>query len=369
MIAEDEAVAMERRNRPAGNELNQSGLARQQCRPVEHRRERIQARRADMERCHRPMLEWLALAARNMEADIDPIRGHIQDRVQQPLSTLDRLFLESRPRQVDCASFSSAGARHGPAVHMKAADPSFDPGRRNCEGVARRNRAGHHGSGHDPAHPVHSEASVNRHPEKSSVRPWQYNLRIADKPCLEFVDTGPGPSGNREQVSSRKSTGGQKFTYLFNHCSDPTRRYQIDLADGHDPAADAQEVKYHEMLMRLRHRPIIGGDDQERVVEPGRAGDHIVDKTFVSGYIHETDRLAGLGAQMGKAEIDRDAPPLLLRQPVGIDPGEGAHQRGLPMIDVSGSPDDHRLSWRSGSWARNAASSSRQRRSSRRRPS
>ena len=42
-----------------------------------------------------------------------------------------------------------------------------------------------------------------------------------------------------------------------------------------------------------------------------------------------------------EAEIDRDAPSLLLGQPVGIDAGERAHERGLAVIDVARGAEDH----------------------------
>ena len=41
-----------------------------------------------------------------------------------------------------------------------------------------------------------------------------------------------------------------------------------------------------------------------------------------------------------EAEVDGDAALLLFLQPVGLDAGERAHERALPVIDVSGGPDD-----------------------------
>ena len=36
-----------------------------------------------------------------------------------------------------------------------------------------------------------------------------------------------------------------------------------------------------------------------------------------------------------KAEVDRQAPALLLREPVGVDAGERAHERRLAVVDVA----------------------------------
>src|SRR5437588_9554367 len=66
-------------------------------------------------------------------------------------------------------------------------------------------------------------------------------------------------------------------------------------------------------------------------------------------------------AGIGKAQIDRQPAALFLGQPVGIDPGQGAHQRGLAVVDMAGGREDHGFSEES--CPTNSASSSRQRRS------
>ena len=43
---------------------------------------------------------------------------------------------------------------------------------------------------------------------------------------------------------------------------------------------------------------------------------------------------------MGEPEIDRDAARLLFLQPIGIDPGQRAHQRALAVVDVPRRADD-----------------------------
>ena len=47
--------------------------------------------------------------------------------------------------------------------------------------------------------------------------------------------------------------------------------------------------------------------------------------------------------EVGEAEIDGDAAPLLLGQPVGIDAGKGAYQRTLAMVDMARGPNDDSL--------------------------
>lgn len=57
--------------------------------------------------------------------------------------------------------------------------------------------------------------------------------------------------------------------------------------------------------------------------------------------IHEADQFAARENQVGKTEVDRHAPLLLVGQPIGINSGQRADQGGLPMIDMSGHGDDH----------------------------
>jgi len=62
----------------------------------------------------------------------------------------------------------------------------------------------------------------------------------------------------------------------------------------------------------------------------------------VTGDIDETDSdLAQI--EIGKSNIDRDAAALLFRQTISVDAGEGAHQRGLAVIDVSGRANNDRF--------------------------
>jgi len=51
---------------------------------------------------------------------------------------------------------------------------------------------------------------------------------------------------------------------------------------------------------------------------------------------------------MGEAEVDGDPPLALLREPVGVDPGQTADEGGLAVVDVPRGADDDRA--RSGSW-------------------
>ena len=53
-------------------------------------------------------------------------------------------------------------------------------------------------------------------------------------------------------------------------------------------------------------------------------------------------RLALAEVQVREAEVDGDPALLLFLEAVGVGPGQGAHQRALAVVDVSGGPHDQR---------------------------
>ena len=71
-------------------------------------------------------------------------------------------------------------------------------------------------------------------------------------------------------------------------------------------------------------------------------------------------------AQRRVAERDRDAARLLLGQPVGVDAGERAHERGLAVVDVPGGAERQRARSAPASSARGADDARGQRRPPRR---
>ena len=64
---------------------------------------------------------------------------------------------------------------------------------------------------------------------------------------------------------------------------------------------------------RLRHRPIIGGDDQQREVYASCARYHVVDETLGTGDINKAERADSCHETIGEAQIDHDTARLFLR--------------------------------------------------------
>ena len=115
---------------------------------------------------------------------------------------------------------------------------------------------------------------------------------------------------------------------------------QIRLRDRDDHPLDAEEPDDRQVFARLGHHALVRGNHHEGHVHPRGTGDHGADESLVPGDIHDAERRTVLRSVAREAEFNGDAPPLLLVEPVRVDPGQGAHQRCLPVIDVAGRAED-----------------------------
>ena len=116
---------------------------------------------------------------------------------------------------------------------------------------------------------------------------------------------------------------------------------EIDLGERNDAVLQAEEIEDLQMLAGLRHRPVVGGDDQQDEIDADGAREHVVHETLMAGHVDEAQGLRTVDGSIGEADIDGDAARLLFGQTVGIDPRERPNQRRLAVIDVAGRADDH----------------------------
>jgi hypothetical protein len=103
-----------------------------------------------------------------------------------------------------------------------------------------------------------------------------------------------------------------------------------------------------DVLPGLRHGTVLGGHDEDRRVELGRTGDHVLHVVGVPWHV-DVRVVPGGGLVLDVRDVDRDAAGLLLRRPVdplephvgggggvqlGQGPRDGGGERGLPVVDV-----------------------------------
>ena len=93
------------------------------------------------------------------------------------------------------------------------------------------------------------------------------------------------------------------------------------------PAPTPERAQHRGVLARLRHHAVVGGDDHQEQVDPRRPGDHRAHEALVARHVDDRQPPPRRQLERRVAELDRDPALLLLRQPVGVDAGEGADER------------------------------------------
>src|SRR5260370_14359264 len=101
-----------------------------------------------------------------------------------------------------------------------------------------------------------------------------------------------------------------------------------------------EQMQDVEMLLRLRHHAIVGGDREQHEIDTVRAGEHVADEALVPGDVDDTGASAVGQGEVGEAEIDRNPALLFLLEAVGILAGQRFDKRGLAVIDMTGGADD-----------------------------
>ncbi len=125
----------------------------------------------------------------------------------------------------------------------------------------------------------------------------------------------------------------------------------VGLVEEHDDVGDADLAGEQDVLARLRHRAVGGGDDEDRAVHLRGAGDHVLDVVGVTGAV-DVRVVAVLGLVLDVRGGDRDAALLLLGSVVdlleaaglgasllGQHRGDGSGQRRLAVVDVTDRAD------------------------------
>jgi hypothetical protein len=112
--------------------------------------------------------------------------------------------------------------------------------------------------------------------------------------------------------------------------------HQIDLGQRDQAGRDGEQIQDGEVFARLRHNTLVGGDDQDRRVDPPDTRQHILDKVTVAGHVDDPDALAVGQIQPCKADVDGHFAAPFFLQAIRVDPGQSQGERCLAVIDMSG---------------------------------
>src|SRR5581483_562443 len=302
----------------------------------------------------------------DLDARVETLREAREARIGDHVTASEVRSLDARevhrhPLPVGCAW-------RGDAVHLQTSNPRRIAGGEDAYRVAFGDCTGDRRPGHDDPVSAHDEGAIDRQPEVPGARFRWRRGELRGDPISEDVETGSRHRRHRDDRRTFEGRVEREDLDLLADGRDTRLVDEIRLRDNEDPAPDTEEMENVQMLLGLRHHPVVRGDREEDEVHPVRAGEHVPDEPLVPGHVDDPGALAVGSVEEGEAEIDRDAALLLLLQTVRVLPGERTDQGGLPVVDVPGGPDDHGHGQDPRSTA-SSAGSKMPRKSSRKRPS
>ena len=274
------------------------------------------------------------LGVAELERDVeDPRRPQPCRFACDHVSTVDRV--DADPGEVHGDALAGRRPVHGGVVDLRAPHPGALSGRQQRDAVAGPERSRPQGPGDHGARAADRERPIDVEQRRPVVRPLAGQLRgdVGDRGA-DLLDAG----ARADRAVDDRHPVVDQCAHLFTR---PGRVGEVGLRHGHDPRADPERAQHRRVLDGLRHHAVVGGDDEQEQVHAGRAGDHRAHEALVTRNVDERQQPAA-DVELGEAEVDRHTAGALLREPIGVAPGEGTDQRGLPVVDVPGRPDRER---------------------------
>ncbi len=111
-----------------------------------------------------------------------------------------------------------------------------------------------------------------------------------------------------------------------------------------------QQFANREVLAGLRHHPFIGGNHQRDEIDTADPGQHVFDKSLMSGNIDDAKVDIVIEEQRREAQFNGNTALLLFFQAIRVDPGQRLDQTGFTMVDMARCAKDdlfHRAGTRS----------------------
>ena len=278
-------------------------------------------------------------------------RKHLEDRVGEPrllegAGRDERLparnLLDLDAGQVDGGALS--GHRFMPllAVHLDPAHLHETVARRDGEFRVGCDAPRHQRPCHDGAEAFHGEHAIDRQPGRpfdgAAVRvPADVGQRRTDR-----VQPFACPRGHRNHRGAVQERSGDQLADVHARELQRVGVDEVGFGQRDEACRHAQQAADVEVLARLRHDRLVGRHDQHHEIDAADAGQHVLHEPLVAGHVDEregdvVDRL------VREPEVDGDAARFFLFEPVGVGPGQCAHERALAVIDVSRGADDDGL--------------------------
>ncbi len=257
---------------------------------------------------------------------------------------MHRLFRYAFACQIERAAITRLRGFARPVLRMNGPDPRFFSSRADRQMIADGDLAGKHRASDDRTRALQREGTIHGQTKTSVRLPLANRMGLRLQHGSEIVDPGTGHGGNRQNGNIDKPRQRQFVADSGGfHFRKAVGRGKVGFGNDGNTAPDAEQIDDCQMFAGLRHDAVIGGDNQHDEIDARRPGQHRMHELLVPRHVDKAQYILFVAGQrqIGKAEIDGNAPRLFLFQPVRIHLCKRAHQRGLAMVDMPRRSNDH----------------------------
>ena len=258
----------------------------------------------------------------------------------QLVSPLELLVLQAG--QIDRRPLAAVDLFGRPVVVLEASHAPAEPSRLNRQLITHPNPAAGNAAGDNRAVTGQGERAIDGHTKRARF-PAAVGVGGTGGRFAQRGPQGVDPLTRQRTGADQRPRGqervGHQLADLLLDQVDPLGFGQVALGQRDHAGIQVQQAKDLQVFAGLRLDRVVGRHHQQRQVDPGGPGQHVADEAFVAGHVDDPQpELAQ--HQFGKPQLDGDAASFLLRQAVGVNAGQGLHQRGLAVVDVSGGAED-----------------------------
>ena len=173
-------------------------------------------------------------------------------------------------------------------------------------------------AGHDDADAVDDEGAVDGETKllfQLHLGRWQRHRSDVAAKRVEARAIHTGRCNDAAEVQSglareRRDGAAYVFETFWFHA--------VGLRHRRDTALYAQQPQQREMFQRLRHRTVVRGNDQQRVLMGRYARDHVVYEAVMAGNVDEADS-SSVDIGVRETEIYREPAAFLFGERVGVN--------------------------------------------------
>src|SRR5882757_585525 len=253
-------------------------------------------------------------------------------------------LLDADVRQTNRRPHSWFGDFHLAAVTLYRANARLEvAGLDNNSLLATQLSAGQR-SRNNCADSAQGKYAIDKQARFSVVARWVHGGELAGESAFQGFNSITVANRGRDDLRICERTVAQTITNLPG---DSLNSAEIAFCEGHHSSFDSEVSQNLQMLFRLLHPTVVGGNNQKREIDRADTCNHVSNKIFVTGDIDDSNLEPLLvrpdKTQLCETEIDCDLSLLFLGQPVRVGSSERFYQGAFAVIDMPRGREDEVL--------------------------